>query len=184
MAGAVLVSASFAFRGHALDEPRLVLGALVIIHTLGLAFWLGAFAPLARAAASEPPEVARTLAHDFGLKALWVVCALIAAGALILVLLGAATPAALNTAYGQAFAVKLAFVAGVLFLSGLTKMRLTPALQAGSPDAGIRLRRSIRVEAALVGAILLTTAAFTTLSSPPQDDTQTAKTGDRAFFVR
>ncbi|MCR9089712.1 MAG: copper-binding protein, partial [Rhodobacteraceae bacterium] len=46
--GAVLVAASFAMRGHTLEEPRLLLGSLITVHLLGLAFWIGALAPLAR----------------------------------------------------------------------------------------------------------------------------------------
>lgn len=166
-AGSVVVAASFAFRGHALDEPRLLLGFLVTTHILGLAFWVGAFQPLARAALTRDHETAGALAQEFGRKALWVVAFLVAAGVVMLVLLGAATPAAIATPYGQAFAVKLALFAVVLAIAALNKRRLTPALVAATPGSGRRLRRSIRVEAVLVGAILLTTAAATTLSSPP-----------------
>lgn len=165
--GAVLVAASFAFRGHALEEPRVVLGTLVTLHILGLAFWVGAFAPLARAARGQSPDRAGALAHEFGTKALWVVGGLVGAGAIALVLLGAATPAAVATPYGQAFALKLVLFAGVLALAALNKLRLTPALLDAAPNAGRRMRRSIRLEAALVGAILITTAALTTVASPP-----------------
>lgn len=171
-AGAVVVAASFAFRGHALEEPRVLLGLLITVHILGLSFWVGAFAPLAQASARGEADVAGPLAQEFGHKALWVVGALVAAGALTLLLFGAATPAALATPYGQAFAVKLALFAGVLLLAALNKMRLTRALLAATPGAGSRLRRSIGVEAALVGTILLTTAAVTTVTSPPENTEQ------------
>jgi len=172
VAGAVVVAASFALRGHALEEPRLLLGLLITVHVLGLAFWIGAFAPLARAAARREAAVAGPLAQEFGNMALWIVGAVVAAGALALVLFGAATPAALSTPYGQGFAVKLALFAGVLSLAALNKMRLTRALLAATPGAGARLRQSIRLEAVLIGAILLTTAAVTTVSSPPNDGRQ------------
>ncbi|MDQ0316293.1 CopD family protein [Amorphus orientalis] len=165
--GAVLVAMSFAFRGHALEEPRVLLGALVTLHILGLAFWVGAFAPLARAARRQSPAEAGDLSHEFGLKALWVVAALVVSGGLILLVLGAARPAALATPYGQAFAVKLTLFAGVLALAALNKLRLTPALRAGRAGAADRLRGSIRLEAALIALILLTTAALTTVTSPP-----------------
>ena len=42
VAGAAIVCASFAFRGHVLAEPRVILGALLTAHLLGLAFWIGA----------------------------------------------------------------------------------------------------------------------------------------------
>jgi putative copper resistance protein D len=168
-AGAFIACASFALRGHALGEPRLLMGALVTVHIAGLAFWLGAFAPLSRAARQETPANAGALAHDFGTKALWVVSALVAAGAITLVLLGAATPDALSSPYGQAFLIKLALFSGVLGLAALNKVRLTPDLKAAVPGAAQRLRRSIAVESAFVLAILATTAALTTVTSPPSE---------------
>lgn len=169
LAGAVLTCMSFALRGHALGDPRFLLGALVTIHIAGLAFWLGAFAPLVRATRKETAEKAGALAHEFGTKALWIVAALVAAGGVTLVLLGAATPDALGTPYGQAFLLKLVLFAGVLGLAAVNKMRLTPALQAVTPGAARRLRRSIALEGALVAAILATTAALTTVTSPPSE---------------
>lgn len=169
--GALIACASFALRGHALGEPRLLLSALLTVHIAGLAFWFGAFAPLSRAARREPPANAGALAHDFGTKALWVVAALVAAGAMTLVLLGAGTPDALSSPYGQAFLIKLALFSGVLGLAALNKLRLTPDLKAAVPGAAQRLRRSIAVESALVLAILATTAALTTLASPQTKQT-------------
>ena len=78
--GAVLVCASFALRGHSLDEPRLVLGALVTLHVMGLAFWIGVFAPLHRLAGADA-KAAGALAAEFGAWAVRVVPALAAAGA-------------------------------------------------------------------------------------------------------
>lgn len=174
--GACIASASFALRGHALGEPQIILGPLITLHILCLAFWVGGFAPLARAARLDPPERAGALAHEFGRHALWAVGLVVLAGGITLALLGAATPSALSSPYGQMFAVKLVLFAGVLALAAVNKLTLTPALLAGTPGAGARLRRSIGVEAALVAGILVTTAALTTLSAPPGsgDGTQAA----------
>ncbi|MEX5728641.1 putative copper resistance protein D [Rhodovulum iodosum] len=174
LTGALMACASFALRGHALGEPRLLLGALVTAHIVGLAFWLGAFAPMSRAARTEAPPIAAALVHEFGTKALWVVSALVAAGAVTLVLLGAADPAALTTPYGQAFLVKLALFAGVLGLAALNKVRLTPALQSAATGAAQRLRRSIAAESVLILAILATTAALTTVTSLPSEQARVA----------
>lgn len=165
--GACIASASFALRGHALSEPQMILGVLITLHILCLAFWIGAFAPLARAARRDPPTRAGALAHEFGRRALWAVGMVVLAGVIILGLLGAATPTALSSPYGQMFAVKLVLFVGVLALAAVNKLTLTPALLAAAPHASARLRRSIRVEAGLVAGILATTAALTTLSAPP-----------------
>ena len=166
--GVLLASASFALRGHALNEPQMILGALITLHILCLAFWVGAFAPLARSARFDAPARAGALAYEFGARALWAVGLVVLAGGGALTLLGAGTSAALFTPYGQMFAVKLALFAGVLSLAAVNKLTLTPALLASAPGAGTRLRRSIAMEAGLVVGILVTTAALTTVSSPPE----------------
>ena len=163
--GAVLVCASFALRGHSLGEPRLVLGALVTLHVMGLAFWVGAFAPLHRLAGADA-KAAGALAAEFGAWAVRIVPALAAAGAALFVVLTGDPVTALDTPYGRLLAVKLALFAPLLGLAAFNRYRLTPALRTGDPRAGARLRRSIRFEALAVLAILVTTAALTTVASP------------------
>lgn len=169
LVGACLASVSFALRGHALGEPQMILGGLITLHILCLAFWVGAFAPLLRATRRDPPASAGALAHEFGHQALSVVGLLVVAGGLVLIILGAATPSALSTPYGQMFAIKLVLFAGVLSLAAVNKLNLTPALLASTLGARRRLRRSIGFEVALVAGILITTATFTSVSSPPGD---------------
>ena len=169
VAGAVIVCASFAFRGHVLAEPRVILGALLTAHLLGLSFWIGAFAPLHRVAGRADPIRAGRVAAEFGRRALWVVPALAVAGAGMLVLLAGNPLDALASEYGRLLAVKLALFVLLLGLAAFNKLRLTPALLAGDAGAGSRLRRSIRLEFAAVSAILATTAVLTTIASP---DTQ------------
>ena len=167
--GAVLVCASFSFRGHTLEEPRLVLGALVTLHLMGLAFWVGALAPLHRLARTDE-KAAGSLAAEFGARAVWIVPGLVAAGAALFVLLTGGPVAALDTTYGQVLAVKLCLFALLLGLAALNKLLLTPALQSGARGAGSRLRRSIRLEIIAVLAILATTATLTTVASPEPPD--------------
>ena len=163
-AGAVVASASFAVRGHALEAP--LVGGLITLHLLGLAFWTGAFLPLYRAAGCDQPQLAGTMAEEFGQKALWAVGGLALAGLATLFLLAGASLAVLATPYGQFFVFKLALFAGVLSLAALNKLQLSPALARGSTGAGRGFRRSIRFEVALFAGVLLTTAALTTLSAP------------------
>ena len=163
--GAVLVCASFALRGHALEEPRLVLAALVTLHLMGVAFWIGVLTPLHRLTRVDAKN-AGALAEEFGRKAVRVVAALVAAGAVLLVLLTGNPVVALATPYGQILAVKLCLFALLLGLAALNKLHLTPALRAGDPRATLFLRRSIRMEVLVVVAILVTTATLTAVSSP------------------
>jgi putative copper export protein len=64
--------------------------------------------------------------------------------------------------------VKLAFVAGLLTLAAVNKLRLTPGVAAGDPTAVVNLRRSIAGEMTIAAAILVVTASFTTLVGPPE----------------
>ena len=171
--GTVLVCASFALRGHTLEEPRLVLGALVTLHLLGLAFWVGIFAPLHRLAGSNT-HAAGALAAEFSRWAVWVVPALAAAGVALFVILTGDPLAALGTRYGWILAVKLALFALLLGLAALNKYHLTPALQMGTLRAGGYLRRSIQLEALIVLAILATTAILTTVAAPERPRQGTA----------
>ena len=164
--GAAAVCASFAFRGHVLAEPRLLLGALLTVHLLGLAFWVGAFAPLFRLARQADPARAGALADAFGRRAVWVVAALAVAGAGLLVLLAGNPLQALALPYGQFLALKLSLFVLLLGLAAFNRFRLTPALLAGDSRAGARLQRSIGCEFAVVCVIALTTATLTTVSSP------------------
>ena len=164
--GAGIVCASFAFRGHVLAEPRVILGALVTAHLLGLAFWIGAFAPLHRLAGGADPMHAGAAAAEFGRRALWVVPALAVAGGGLLVLLAGNPLDALSTPYGQLLAIKLSVFVLLLGLAAFNKLRVTPALLAGDSAAAGRLRQSIRLEFAAVSTILAATATLTTIGSP------------------
>lgn len=163
--GALMVAASFTFRGHALAEPRVILGLLLAVHLLTIAFWIGAFAPLYRLAGQNGVG-AGTVAHEFGKLALWGVGALAVSGSLALWLLTRDIIAALGTAYGQIFVLKLSAFTVLLGLAALNKLRLTPALLRQDKGAAQSLRRSVLVEVALVALILLATATLTTVSAP------------------
>ena len=166
-AGAVLVCSSFALRGHTLNDPRLVLAALVTLHLMGVAFWIGVFAPLHRLVRTGD-EAASALAEEFGRKAVRVVVVLVLvlAGAGLFVLLTGDPVAALSTTYGRILFVKLVLVALLLGLAALNELRLTPALRAGHPRARSRLLWSIRIEVVVVLAVLVTTSTLTTVASP------------------
>ncbi|UWR25539.1 CopD family protein [Sulfitobacter sp. S223] len=164
--GALLVAVSFALRGHALEEPRLLLGVLITLHLLGLAFWIGAFMPLYRVTGMDAKDDAGRLAHEFGRKAIYVVGSLTVAGGITLSLLTGNMLAAVSTPYGQFFLLKLGGFLAIITLAAWNKMQLTPALQRGDPAARCKLRRSIRWEATFILLVLLVTATLTTISAP------------------
>ncbi|EYD77510.1 putative Copper export protein [Rubellimicrobium mesophilum DSM 19309] len=68
--------------------------------------------------------------------------------------------------YGRVLLVKLALVAGLVGQAALNRLRLTPALRRGDPDAPRRLGWSIVGEVGLVIGILIATATLGTTPPP------------------
>lgn len=163
--GAVIACTSFALRGHALGEPRVVLGFLVTLHMMGLAFWIGALLPLHRMAGLDAAG-AGTTAQEFGRRALCVVGLLFVAGLSTFAVLTDASIGAFSTLYGQVFAAKLGLFVVLIGVAAVNKLKLTPALLKKEVGAATILRRSIRAEAAIVAMILVATATLTTISTP------------------
>ena len=167
LAGVGLVMLAFVQVGHTVGEPRILLAGLLILHLLAAAFWIGSLWPLYRLA-GHPPEggnAARILAR-FGQVAAFGVGVLVLAGVILAVLLlGGITPL-FATGYGQFLIGKVLIVVLLLLLAAVNKWRLVPAFERAEATAPRRLRRSIALEVALVGGILLVTAVLTSVSSP------------------
>jgi len=75
--GALLVAVSYTLVGHSLGDPRWLLAGLVGAHLLAGAFWIGALAPLHRAADMTGGAA---LLHRFGTIASGTVAVLVLAG--------------------------------------------------------------------------------------------------------
>ncbi len=166
--GAAAAATSFAWTGHARAlNPDVLPILLLSLHLLGIAFWLGALLPLSWVArGGDLPRIAAAAAR-FGAAAVVVVGTLVLAGAALLWLLLGHSMALWTSTYGRWLIVKLALVACILCLAAFNKWRLTPRLLAGDGRAAARLRRTIRFELLLGGAILAVTATFTTITGPP-----------------
>ena len=169
--GAAAAATSFAWTGHARSlNPSVLPMLLLSLHLVGVAFWLGALAPLRLVARDgDLPRIAATAAR-FGAAAVFVVGALIVAGATLLWMLLGDPTALWASAYGRWVILKLALVAGILGLAAFNKLRLTPRLLAGDRRAVRGLRDTIRFELLLGGVILAVTATFTTMTGPPALD--------------
>ena len=166
--GAVAASTSFAWVGHihAL-VPNTAPSLLLSLHLLSAAFWLGALPPLLIIVTdAHEPQIAAAAAR-FGKLALRVVALLLAAGAsLLFMLIGSAGPFWASD-YGRMMAIKLLAVAALLSLAAWNKLALTPELLQGDTRAMVKFRRSLLTEMSIGVLILMTTAAFTTLTGPP-----------------
>lgn len=169
-AGGVIACASYALLGHSLTlAPRPLLAALLLVHLIVAAYWIGSLPPLAWVARRDGPRAAQ-LIEDWARIAILAVPLLIAAGlGLACWILG--DPARiLGTWYGRALLAKVLLVAVLLGFAAWHRFRLTPAMAAGVPGAGARLARSIAVEA--IVAILVLHAAAEMVSTSPESVAQ------------
>ncbi|HSP01282.1 MAG TPA: CopD family protein [Thioalkalivibrio sp.] len=167
LVGGVLVLLAFVQIGHTREEPRWLLGGLLLAHLSTASFWIGALLPLYRVAGNPAYQThPGGILTRFGRLASTAVLLLLLAGAVLAWLLAGGITPLFTTAYGQILLTKIAVVALLLGLAALNKLRLVPAYERGDPRAPARLRRSILIEGLLVAAVFLTTALLTTASSP------------------
>jgi putative copper export protein len=169
--GAAIAATSFAWTGHARAlHPDALPMLLQSIHLLGVAFWLGALAPLLIVARSGAlPRIAAAAAR-FGTVAVWVVGGLMGAGLMLLWTLLGDFAALWTSRYGRYVIFKLILVGCLLCAAAYNKLRLTPRMLTGDHRGVETLRASIRLELLLGCLILAVTATFTTVAGPPALD--------------
>jgi copper transport protein len=167
-AGVILAVASFLVTGHAATAaPVWLMRAMVAVHLACAAFWIGAFYPLAQAAALLPVTEAGTLMVQFSRRAVVSVALLVVSGAVITWVQLEHLDAFVTTPYGGRLAVKLGLFAVLLALAAYNKRVLTPQLTAGVPLGAARLRRIISLEYVLY-ILLLGAAASLSVTEPPR----------------
>ena len=167
MTGILLTLSSFALVGHATNAGPIAQLPLVI-HLLGLSYWLGSFLPL-RELCISPSDASKIhdIAHRFGIYAMGYVGGLLLAGILFAYLLLGDLNLLFTSTYGNVLLAKLAAVCLLLLLGAINKFRLVPFL-LNDPQAGSRrLRKSIHLEMMLSLFVLATTGFLTTSVSLP-----------------
>jgi copper(I)-binding protein/putative copper export protein len=161
LAGAVGLVAGLAFSGHMAARAG-VGGAIFVGLHIGLATWW--FGGLWRLLSLESPTELGEVARRFSQQAFGAVLALVMAGPFMAVIL-LGTEIDLSQPYVGWLALKVALVAGLLGLAAFNRWRLVPRLKE-SEAAGTLLRRVVKGEVGLFGAVLVVTACLTTLSAP------------------
>lgn len=168
--GVCIVAISFSMVGHGTQEPRWLMGSLVSIHMLAASFWIGALWPLYSAASGAMSlSDSGLLAHRFGKQAAWVVGLLILAGLLLTYNLVGSITLMWSSQYGNTLLLKLGLVTVLLGLAAGNKLKLVPAMLANKQNAAIRLKKSIKWEAAIFLLILSVTAILTTVIALPDN---------------
>ena len=164
--GAVLVALSFALTGHTVEAaPRASAGALVALHVLLAAAWLGALPSLYALSRSEPPRAVADVVARFSAVAAWTVPPIALAGLALAWQLGLRA-SSLGQPYAQLLLAKALTFAALMLLAALNKWRYGPRLASGAPDAGRKFRRTVIVEYVLITGVLALTATLTTFHSP------------------
>lgn len=168
LVGAAIVLFSFTRVGHVAALSTFWVQALLFIHLVVAAFWIGILNPL-RKLARDPATLsnAARLGHRFGQIASLAVPTLIIAGLIMTWFLVGSMEALLFTPYGQFLVIKVAVVGALLVLALLNKTRFVPSLQQGNISSGQALARSIQFEWVCIWLILLATGIFTSVLTLP-----------------
>lgn len=158
---------SFAIVGHIPDKDMSWLSALLLLHLIAIAMWIGILTPLKRLADVSAAAEAADLGDRFGRMATVFVPLLVLAGLVMSYVLVGSAAALVGTGYGQALIVKVSVVAVLLALAALNKLRFVPKLMNGDAQAAKQLSRSISLEWIAVILILFTTTVLTSVLTLP-----------------
>lgn len=162
----VAAGTALAVSGHAASaEPQWLTRPAVFLHGITVAFWVGAFVPLATALASTERrafELAR-----FSQAIPFALVLLIATGVALSIVQLVALDAFWTTSYGLILSTKLAAVVLLLVLGAWNRYALTVPAIAGDDAAAARLRASIKAELVIVVLILGLVAAWR-FTPPPR----------------
>jgi copper transport protein len=160
------VGVSLAASGHAATaSPQWLTRPVVFIHGVGIAYWVGALAPLA-AMAWRPTPALMTVLNRFSRVAVPVVGLLVLTGLTLSVVQLESWDAIIETKYGFILSIKLILVAVLLGLAGLNRFLLTPAITADPPNTR-PLARSILAECVVAVGILAVVAGWR-FTPPPR----------------
>jgi copper resistance protein D len=163
-AGGVIAVGGFLITGHTSTHAlRAVLGPLLALHLLVVAFWFGALVPLALVIRLESRATAAGLLKRFSVIAGWLVPLILVAGlAMAWLLTGSLN--VLGKPYGELLIAKLTGFGLLMGLAAYNRWRLTPAFEQARSE--VSLRRSLGVEYVLIVAVLSVTAVLTAFYSP------------------
>jgi len=165
LSNALLVTASFAFSGHAAADG-LTAGLVAFLHVSLAAWWFSSLWVLRDACARVSSTAVAALVLRFGSIAFGSVGGLIIAGLVLVATLVDFARDPWLSGYGQWLAVKICIAGVALALASYNKMRLTARLVKADAAATRSLRRTISAELVCIGMVLATTAILTTYTSP------------------
>ena len=157
---------SFTMSGHS-QLGGFLSQLLLIVHLLGIAFWLGALFPFRWMCLQPDSHNLSIVAHRFGVLAMGYVSLLLSAGVGYAYLLLGDLSLMLTTQYGNVLLVKIGLVAALLSLAALNKFKLVPSLEPRWTPNVRQFQRSIQFEIAIALMILTVSSLLTTSVTLP-----------------
>ncbi len=164
----LLILYSFIVIGHSL-KGGLLTQSLVVIHLIGLSYWLGSLLPLQKMCNLNDFVELKKIAHSFGQHAVFYIFALLIAGSIFSYILIGNISNLLNTTYGNVLLIKVIFAFLLISLGALNKLQLVPKLNAENETTIIKLKKSINVEMIIVLIIFFLTSLLTTSLTLPMN---------------
>ena len=165
LSNAAVVTASFAFNGHAAADG-LIAGLVAFVHVSLAAWWVGSLWMLRDACTRLEQRAVAALVLRFSGLAFALVGGLVIAGLLLVGTLVDFSRDPWLSGYGQLLAIKIGVAILALALASHNKFRLTARLATGDTLAIRSLRKVIGAELVCIGGILIATAILTTYTSP------------------
>lgn len=170
--------AGFVLEGHTRSQrPRLVMGALDVVHLVAAALWLGGIAALVAAfRARTAPDILERIVVRFSALAVVSVLAVSAAGVGMALIVLPAVGDLVRTGYGLALLTKTALVVPVIAMGAYNRRSLVPTGSAGGEDREGRRQRLGRIVGAelvlllavvAVTSVLVTRSPITASATPP-----------------
>ena len=160
--GVLLVLTSFIWTGHA-QKVGPIAQAVLSLHLVAIAFWLGSFLPLRRMCSSPESENLYKIAERFGTHAIFYICLLLISGLIFAYILIGDLSLLLSTVYGNVFLMKITLVSALLGLGAVNKFRLVPSMKLEPSIGAQRLRKSIQIEM-VIALLILSFSGFLTTS--------------------
>jgi putative copper resistance protein D len=152
---------SFVIFGHS-TKHGLAGQFLIIIHLVGLSYWIGALLPLRKMCNFIDNDKLKIVAHLFGIYAIGYVGVLVAAGLIFSYILLGNISALISTDYGNVLLIKMIVVSTLLSLGAINKFKIIPNLSIDQNLGLKRLKQSIQIEILCVLSIFFLTSLLTT----------------------
>ncbi|WP_424987918.1 copper resistance D family protein [Microbulbifer sp. S227A] len=165
LAGVLLNGVSFTVTGHG-AEADLAGKAVLLLHALAGATWMGALLPLWRLCyVLETTALVRVMQRFASFMA-WVLALLLACGVYMAFRLGGTEVLCLNDGWSLALCAKLLLVACLLLVAAVNRWRLVPRLATSQGHRPLAF--ALLLDSFLAVTVLLCTAYLTTLVGPPE----------------